>query len=250
MPPHVVLGISADATIDEIKAAYRRLARAHHPDRGGDHDTFIRIKKAYEELIAWRETGASGSPHHAQNGTTSTPPPPQNSTASRDTKWVQRELERQLDQMLFRRRKASQSQPRDYGVLTLVGLTIACAGIATAQSLFIAPELVIDRLGTEFLFYLVLFFMGGGLIVLVGADNTSRHAKSMFVRSVLVLTVLAIVISPVKLLSTIKPSQNPPSFKPTPIKANKEPPKEDKRFEKFNKSMREKYRRERQKSDS
>jgi DnaJ like chaperone protein len=30
--PYVVLGVAADASLDEIRAAYRRLIRAHHPD--------------------------------------------------------------------------------------------------------------------------------------------------------------------------------------------------------------------------
>ena len=34
--PHVVLGVEPDATPDEIKAAWRALARQHHPDLTGD----------------------------------------------------------------------------------------------------------------------------------------------------------------------------------------------------------------------
>lgn len=33
------------------KQAYRQLARRHHPDRGGDADTFHRLRLAYERLI-------------------------------------------------------------------------------------------------------------------------------------------------------------------------------------------------------
>jgi hypothetical protein len=36
-----------------IKQAYRRQAKKHHPDIGGNAQTFVRIKDAYEKLIKW-----------------------------------------------------------------------------------------------------------------------------------------------------------------------------------------------------
>lgn len=45
-----VLGVGADATADEIKQAYRQLARQHHPDAGGDAERFHQIQQAYEAL--------------------------------------------------------------------------------------------------------------------------------------------------------------------------------------------------------
>jgi hypothetical protein len=38
-----------DVTYNEIQAAYRRLAKQHHPDAGGDSAEFEKIRKAYEE---------------------------------------------------------------------------------------------------------------------------------------------------------------------------------------------------------
>ncbi|WP_084040845.1 DnaJ domain-containing protein [Gracilibacillus boraciitolerans] len=35
----------------EIKEAYRKLAKKNHPDTGGLHEDFIKIKQAYETLI-------------------------------------------------------------------------------------------------------------------------------------------------------------------------------------------------------
>ena len=37
-------------TKEEIKAAYRRLVKIHHPDRGGIQDNFIKLNNAYEVL--------------------------------------------------------------------------------------------------------------------------------------------------------------------------------------------------------
>ena len=45
------LGVTSDASWEEIKVAYRRLAMKHHPDReGGNEEEFIRIRAAYETL--------------------------------------------------------------------------------------------------------------------------------------------------------------------------------------------------------
>lgn len=44
-----VLGVAPTASSDEVRAAYRRLARQHHPDRGGPaaEATMARINEAY-----------------------------------------------------------------------------------------------------------------------------------------------------------------------------------------------------------
>ncbi len=44
------LGITNNATPDEIKKAYRKLAMQHHPDKGGDPEKFQKITEAYESL--------------------------------------------------------------------------------------------------------------------------------------------------------------------------------------------------------
>jgi curved DNA-binding protein CbpA len=49
--PYDVLGLSSDASSEEIKSKYKSLAQHHHPDKGGDEETFKRIKTAYEILI-------------------------------------------------------------------------------------------------------------------------------------------------------------------------------------------------------
>lgn len=44
------LKLKADASRREITRSYRELASRHHPDRGGDTETFIHIRQAYDLL--------------------------------------------------------------------------------------------------------------------------------------------------------------------------------------------------------
>lgn len=45
-----ILGVKKDAAADEIKKAFRRLARKHHPDTGGSEEKFKELNEAYEVL--------------------------------------------------------------------------------------------------------------------------------------------------------------------------------------------------------
>jgi DnaJ-class molecular chaperone len=47
---YATLGVAKNATPDEIKKAYRRLAAIHHPDKGGDTAEFQKVQAAYETL--------------------------------------------------------------------------------------------------------------------------------------------------------------------------------------------------------
>ncbi len=45
-----ILGVKRDASADDIKKAFRRLARKHHPDTGGSEERFKEVNEAYEVL--------------------------------------------------------------------------------------------------------------------------------------------------------------------------------------------------------
>ena len=44
-----ILGISARATADDLKRAFRQRALATHPDRGGDAESFRQVQRAFKE---------------------------------------------------------------------------------------------------------------------------------------------------------------------------------------------------------
>lgn len=45
-----VLGVEKGASQDEVKKAYRKLAKEHHPHKGGDAEKFKKVNEAYETL--------------------------------------------------------------------------------------------------------------------------------------------------------------------------------------------------------
>ena len=45
------IGVDKQASVDEIKKAYRRKAMKSHPDKGGDAEEFKKLQEAYEVLI-------------------------------------------------------------------------------------------------------------------------------------------------------------------------------------------------------
>lgn len=65
--PYQVLGVSRDASEEEIKKAYRKLSRIYHPDANINNpnkeqaeEKFKEIQQAYERIMKEKEQGTSG----------------------------------------------------------------------------------------------------------------------------------------------------------------------------------------------
>lgn len=58
MNHYETLGVAQNATPDEIKSAFRKLAKQHHPDLGGSKDKFQQINDAYNTLSNPQERAA------------------------------------------------------------------------------------------------------------------------------------------------------------------------------------------------
>lgn len=69
-----LLGVPRDASTDDVKKAYRRAAREHHPDAGGDEETFKQVTHAYQVLAdpakraRYDRFGDDGTPGTRGNG--------------------------------------------------------------------------------------------------------------------------------------------------------------------------------------
>ena len=68
LDPYSVLGVSRNASMDEIKKAYRKLSRKYHPDANINNpnkeeaeEKFKQVQQAYDQIVREREQGASQS---------------------------------------------------------------------------------------------------------------------------------------------------------------------------------------------
>ena len=47
--------LCTDGHVVKINSAYRRMAKVHHPDRGGDAEKFKQLNEAHKQMLLWAE---------------------------------------------------------------------------------------------------------------------------------------------------------------------------------------------------
>lgn len=83
--PFAVLGLPATATLDEVRAARRRLAKELHPDRGGDEARMREVNRAFDLAVKALLRPSPGTP---------APPPPRRDSGARmrrGRQWVEQD---------------------------------------------------------------------------------------------------------------------------------------------------------------
>ncbi len=68
MDPYKILGVSPDASDDEVKRAYRKMSRIYHPDaninnpnKEAAEEKFKQVQQAYNQIMKQRQEGGSYS---------------------------------------------------------------------------------------------------------------------------------------------------------------------------------------------
>lgn len=87
MDARKILGVGNDATPQEIRKAYRKKAKKHHPDQGGDSWAFQQVQDAFEELSTAKEgANTSQSPSQAQQSQSTSSNPVNESISETNSK--------------------------------------------------------------------------------------------------------------------------------------------------------------------
>jgi DnaJ-domain-containing protein 1 len=135
-----ILGLTPRATANEIKSAYRRLARKYHPDVSASSDAntrFVQINRAYQVLSDPRRRAAydSGEYFDAQR----------TFVASRQAEVVakQRHFDRIVDEWLARERQ--ETAARSHAVLVVVPLFLSAFYVMVSKPTMIEESRLIGR---------------------------------------------------------------------------------------------------------
>jgi len=89
--PFAVLGLPADASLDDVRAARRRLAKELHPDHGGDADRMREVNAAFDRAVRQLRTRAGAAPPASRRARPSSEPTraPRRGRPYRWARWIE-----------------------------------------------------------------------------------------------------------------------------------------------------------------
>lgn len=191
MQAHKILNVSPEATAEEVKRAYHRLAFRHHPDRGGDQRQFVRLCEAYRDqmrLCEKRKTalrdrclyytepddfvetrGESPAPETSQPKTE----PPLSKPAPIRDPFARSLLSRCTSVLRW-----------DETAIFPLFVTIACTMLVTLQ---VGTTASVGGFAASFVFVLSLLAIPGVLGAIVGCTS-HRHFRLLYSQIVLLIT--------------------------------------------------------------
>ena len=74
MSPYKILGVTEQATDEEVKRAYLAMAAKYHPDAGGDAWVFAQVREAYDRILKIRSRATSSATQPAPDRNPYRPP--------------------------------------------------------------------------------------------------------------------------------------------------------------------------------
>jgi hypothetical protein len=149
---YAVLGVKRSATSNEIKSAYRRLARKYHPDVNSDpaaQSTFAQINEAYHTLI---DTERRKTYDMTGSVASATYPRQSDSAAARAARRAQ--YQERADRIVneWLRREREETRARGKAVYTTVTLFVSTFIVAMNPALFQPPSNIFWQLAVILLF--------------------------------------------------------------------------------------------------
>ena len=156
---YAMLGVKRTATSNEIKSAYRRLARRYHPDVNSDptaQSTFARINEAYHTLMDTERRKT-----YDLTGAVSSSARPADSAAARDARRAhfQERADRIVNEWL--RREREETRARGKAVYTTVTLFVSTFFAAITAGQFAPPSEISDYWQSIWLMTVALLFVFG-----------------------------------------------------------------------------------------
>lgn len=110
--PYEILGVARGASLEEIRAAYRRACKSRHPDLGGSHEAMVELNAAYEFVLNELKHGrqrtrgdeeASDAGSYGKSGAGAREPPRDEPRHANDP-----DIDRDIDEELEALRRASE----------------------------------------------------------------------------------------------------------------------------------------------